>query len=82
MEIGKEKPAVPKTEFALNEEFQCGLKRLKCVKSKNVGNRSCDGCFFDEDETCSLVAELVGNCVSSNRSDGNDVIFVEVEPKD
>lgn len=82
VEIGKEKPAVPKTEFALNEEFQCGLKRLKCVKSKNVGNRSCDGCFFDEDETCSLVAELVGNCVSSNRSDGNDVIFVEVEPND
>lgn len=82
VEIGKEKPAVPKTEFALDEEFQCGLKRLKCVKSKNVGNRSCDGCFFDEDETCSLVAELVGNCVFSKRSDGNDVTFVEVEPKD
>lgn len=37
VEIGKEKPSVPKTEFALNEEFQYGLKRLKCVKSKNPG---------------------------------------------
>lgn len=83
VEIGDEKPSVPKTEFALNEEFQYGLKRLKCVKSKNLySDYRCVGCFFEEDETCSLVSECVGNCSSSLRSDGNDVIFVEVEPKD
>lgn len=79
VEIGKEKPAVPKTEFALNEEFQCGLKRLKCVRTKKKDD--CYGCFFEEDG-CFFTVELIGNCASSNRIDGNDVIFVEVEPKD
>lgn len=88
VKIGKEKPSVPKTEFALDEEFQCGLKRLKCVKSKNLGtgylDDHCVGCFFweEDDDACSLASEFVGNCTSSLRSDGNDVIFVEVEPKD
>lgn len=44
VEIGKEKPSVPKTEFALDEEFQCGLKRLKCVRTKKKDD--CYGCFF------------------------------------
>lgn len=79
VEIGKEKPAVPKTEFALNEEFQCGLKRLKCVRTKKKDD--CFGCFFEE-TGCLFTVELIGNCCPSKRSDGNDVIFVEVEPKD
>lgn len=79
VEIGKEKPSVPKTEFALNEEFQCGLKRLKCVRTKKKGD--CSGCFFEE-SGCLFSVELVGNCCPSTRSDGKDVIFVEVEPKD
>lgn len=86
VEIGKEKPAVPKTEFALNEEFQYGLKRLKCVKSKNLGTECsddrCVGCFFFECGGCYSSSDIVGECFSSKRIDGNDVIFVEVEPND
>lgn len=86
VEIGKEKPAVPKTEFALDEEFQYGLKRLKCVKSKNLGTECsddrCAGCFFFECGGCYSSSDIVGECFSSERSDGNDVIFVEVESKD
>lgn len=86
VEIGKvEKPAVPKTEFALDEEFQYGLKRLKCVKSKNLGTECsddrCVGCFFFECGGCYSSSDIVGECFSSERSDGNDVIFVEVEPE-
>lgn len=79
VEIGKEKPAVPKTEFALNDEFQCGLKRLKCVRTKKKDDFF--GFFFEENG-CLFTVELIGNCCPSKRSDGNDVIFVEVEPKD
>jgi hypothetical protein len=86
VEIGKEKPSVPKTEFALNEEFQCGLKRLKCVKSKNpvieYSDDRCVGCFFFECGSCYSSSGIAGECFSSERIDGNDVIFVEVEPKD
>lgn len=86
VEIGKEKPAVPKTEFALNEEFQCGLKRLKCVKSKTpvieYSDDRCVGCFFFECGSCYSSSGIAGECFSSERIYGNDVIFVEVEPKD
>lgn len=86
VEIGKEKPAVPKTEFALDEEFQCGLKRLKCVKSKNpvieYSDDRCVGCFFFECGSCYSSSGIAGECFSSERIDGNDVIFVEVEPND
>ena len=86
VEIGKEKPAVPKTEFALDEEFQYGLKRLKCVKSKppviEYSDDCCVECFFFECGGCYSSSDIVGACIPSKRSDGNDVIFVEVEPKD
>lgn len=86
VEIGKEKPSVPKTEFALNDEFQYGLKRLKCVKSKTPGtvcsDDRCVGCFFFECGGCYSSSDIVGKCFPSKRSDRNDVIFVEVEPKD
>lgn len=81
VEIGDEKPAVRKTEFALNEEFQYGLKILKCVKSKNLGtgysDDRCVGCFFFEDGGCYSSSDIAGECFSSKRSDGNDIIFVE-----
>lgn len=86
VEIGDEKPSVPKTEFALNEEFQYGLKRLKCVKSKNpvieYSDDRCVGCFFFECGSCYSSSGIAGECFSSERIDGNDVIFVEVEPND
>lgn len=54
VEIGKEKRAVPKTEFALDE---CYFGRKPC----------------DEEEK--------GRCVADSRSDGENVIFVEVKPE-
>lgn len=76
VEIGKEKPAVPKTEFAIGEEFQYGLKKLRCVKSKNP--TPCEGCYF-EDRPCD--PEEIGNCKYDSRSNGENVIFVEVKPE-
>lgn len=76
VEIGDEKPAVPKTEFALDEEFRYGLKTLRCVKSKNPA--FCEGCYF-EGQQCD--PEEIGNCMDSSRSDGEYVIFVEVKPE-
>lgn len=65
-----------KTEFAVGEEFQYGLKTLRCVKPKNPG--LCEGCYF-EGQSCD--EEERGRCVADSRSDGENVIFVEVKPE-
>ena len=41
---------------------------------------SCDGCYFDKSEyKCSDVHNCIGYCYEPFRSDGKDVVFVEVE---
>lgn len=62
-------------EYAIGEEFQFGLKRLRCVKEEGM---PCKGCYFD-DKNCAKVAEEIGACHNLYRTDITDVIFVEVE---
>lgn len=65
-----------KEEFAVGEEFGFGLVRLRCELGVND---MCDGCFFDDKNySCGLV----GSCCSETRSDGTDIIFVEVKSED
>lgn len=78
VETGEGKPAVPKTEFALDEGFQCGLRRLKCARTKEKDG--CSGCFF-EGSGCPFTVGLAGDCRPSKRGDGKDVVFVEVKPE-
>lgn len=87
VEIGKEKPAVPKTEFAVGEEFAYGLKTLRCVPveyymKKNVAcTYICHACALKtKDDKCDF--RFTGSCFGSRRTDATDVLFVEVEPKD
>lgn len=64
-----------KKEFKLDEEFQFGLLRLKCVRAKKHGY--CNGCYFGSMDKCD-VGE-VGECESEKREDRTDVMFVNVE---
>lgn len=64
-----------KKEFKVGEIFQCGLVKLKCIKSDSV----CEGCylndFFYNGEECRA---FVGDC-TQDREDKTYVIFVKVE---
>lgn len=66
-----------KREYKIGETFQCGITTLKCVKE--INNRGCNGCFFEElcTRACSI-SRLVGNCSCGEREDEEDVIFIEV----
>ena len=50
------------------------------LQVKDIGDKaSCDGCCFDESELKCLDAHnCTGSCHKSLRSDGKDVVFVEV----
>lgn len=65
-----------KTEYKVGEVFQCGIVKLKCVKS----DVTCNGCFFykimSSGDDCKL---LVGECNDIYREDETDVIFVKLE---
>lgn len=64
-----------KKEFKVGEEFQFGLFKLKCVKSKKEG--TCMGCFFLNYSNCD--AEFIGDCIAVRREDNTSVIFVEID---
>lgn len=82
VEIGKEKPAVPKTEFAIGEEFQCGFKTLRCVAiDANSPKKTCNGCVFYVDMVCMDYMNFSGHCREAYRTDATDVIFIEVKPE-
>lgn len=66
-----------KKEFAIGEEFQMGLKRMRCIRQKP--RHFCRGCYFYEDEECHSLSDIRGYCSHTTRKDGEDVIFVEVE---
>ena len=71
-----------KTEFAVNEEFQCGFKTLRCVAiDANSPKKTCDGCVFYVDMACADYLDFAGHCRKPYRSDATDVIFVEVKPE-
>lgn len=65
-----------KKEFKVGEEFQFGMIKLKCEESKY----GCSGCYFYRfSNACKEFEEVAGNCLSENREDEKDVIFVKVE---
>lgn len=59
-----------KTEYAVGEEFQCGLVRLKVEKGTY-----CRDCFFKGE--CNH--RIVGPCSPDERKDGTSVNFKKVE---
>lgn len=66
---------MPKKEYKIGEEFQCGLVRLKCVSGL-----SCESCYFKGiDYCCTVIYDMVGGCDSSEREDKTNVAFVKVE---
>ena len=50
------------------------------LQVKDIGDKACcDGCYFDESEhKCFDAHNCTGSCHKSLRSDGKDVVFVEV----
>ena len=68
-----------KNEFAVGEEFQFGLKRLR-VEAQDYSEqpKGCDECVF-RDTVCDDFADYVGDCRSAFRSDETNVFFVEVK---
>ena len=69
-----------KTEYQVGEIFQCGLVKLKCVKSENEFN-PCEGCVFNSHIGCVGIIGMFGGCSIFNREDETNVIFVKVEEK-
>lgn len=69
-------------ERAIGEVF--GFNDVK-LQVKDTGKRiSCDGCYFDESEhECpdAHIQDCIGFCLDELRSDGNNVVFVEVKDK-
>lgn len=63
---------------AVGEVF--GFNNVK-LQVKDIGNKACcDGCYFDESEHKRFDAHnCTGSCHRSLRSDGKDVVFVEVD---
>lgn len=64
-----------KKEFKVGETFQCGLVKLKCIKSE----ASCFRCYFVNEDNCFSFSKIVGPCYHSEREDKTNVIFVKVE---
>lgn len=64
-------------EKKVGEVFLCGIKTLRCIISKD---HTCNGCTFDTGVNCNRSKNEVystGPCISLERKDGVDVIFVE-----
>lgn len=71
-----------KTEFAVGEEFRCGLKTLKCIAvDANSPKITCEGCVFCDGLDCRDYLDFSGFCREKNRSDATEVIFIEVKPE-
>ena len=51
------------------------------LQVKDIGDKACcDGCYFDESEhKCFDAHNCTGYCHRPFRSDGKDVVFVEVD---
>ena len=64
-------------EIKLDEVFQVGRTKLKCIES----NDGCEGCFFaDANLTmCEFLSQCGIECDLIYRKDRTPVIFVKVE---
>lgn len=63
-----------KKEYAVGEEFQFGLKKLRCIE-----HHGCHGCIFDKTRCDAFIRDCVGHCSYHERTDATGVIFVEVK---
>lgn len=65
-------------EYKVGEVFQFGKKKLKCVLG------TCDKCVMRHVDSigCDVMSDYLGNCKANNRSDNNNVIFVEVKEEE
>lgn len=64
-----------KKEYAVGEEFQFGLKRLRCEES--MGCKAC--VFYRIDDCRQQLGRFIGECEPMLRDDEKNVIFVEVK---
>lgn len=68
-----------KKEFAVGEEFQVGLLRMKCIAQKADKKGECEGCFFFISNNCiDINLNIAGVCSMKEREDLQDVIFVKL----
>lgn len=67
----------PKTYFEVDEEFQMGLKRFRCIEN-NVSSDLCHGCAF-YDNNIRAIRDYLGYCCAADRPDHKNVIFVELK---
>lgn len=65
-------------EYKIDEVFQFGMKKLKCVKGM------CHNCVMRHVDSigCDVMSDYLGNCRANDRSDNTNVIFVEVKEED
>lgn len=66
-------------EYKIGEVFQFGKKKLKCVEG--LGKFVCKRCIFADfkEESCEDISLFVGECFHNYRSDGKNVVFIEVD---
>lgn len=67
-----------KKEFKIGEEFQCGLIRLRCEETRNIG-ACCEGCFFNYRCFKAVTGKITGPCARTHREDKTDVVFIKVD---
>lgn len=65
-----------KKELRVGDKFTYNGKLYLCQYGS-----SCEGCVFDGVLSCSNPYEEAGSCSQVVRSDGENVIFVEVKPE-
>lgn len=69
-----------KTEFEINEVFQLGLTKVKCVKQQAHYPFLCLGCCINSNNCPSFDGnDFVGHCAADKRKDKTNVIFIRVE---
>lgn len=69
-----------KTEFEINEVFQLGLIKIKCVEQKEHYPFLCTGCCINPVNCASYEGnDAVGCCAADKRKDKTNVIFIRVE---
>lgn len=63
-------------EIEVGAKFQCGLIKLKCVKTVD---KTCEGCFFNSPMyECDNNEYFMGSCLSDKRNDKNNVIYIRI----
>ena len=66
-------------ERQIGEQFDFLGVKLEVIEGEKD---SCEGCYLC-DETlcgCNIIINFIGSCASSEREDGRDIIFKEVQP--